>query len=216
MQQGQAQGQGPAQAQGHMLQQFKPVMQQQGSYFMSPSTCNIMNSVPQPSAQFPSSTMMNMLSGRDAPPAVWNQGGGNNNNSGSNFQGGNYFQGSSGGSTYGKQAVDAAPIGAFTCPRDSFDKSLSFAMNNGLDSSGLNSVVGLNSANTVGCMDLMAPKPPRSDSFCQDNPFAGDWETVSDKRTQLAALGRQPSSSQGFGAFNAGFAVNNANNVQWN
>lgn len=191
----QAQGQG----QTHMQQLFVKPMMQHGSY---PQHAPVENSL-QPVTQtvpVPNRTMMNMLSGRDAPPAVWSQGG----NGGNNLQCGNYFQSGS----FGKQAADVMPNNTFNC--SSFDKSLSFAMHNGVDPSCIMSL------NSVGNADNLAPGS-KQNSFCQENPFAGDWDIVNEKRSQMAMMGRQPSASQGFGAFNVGFAgANHGANVQWN
>jgi len=191
----QAQGQG----QTHMQQLFVKPMMQHGSY---PQHAPVENSL-QPVTQtvpVPNRTIMNMLSGRDAPPAVWSQGG----NGGNNLQCGNFFQSGS----FGKQAADVMPNNTFNC--NSFDKSLSFAMHNGVDPSCMMSL------NSVGNADNLA-QGSKQNSFCQENPFAGDWETVNEKRSQMAMMGRQPSASQGFGAFNVGFAgANHGANVQWN
>jgi len=196
----QAQGQGKT----HMQQQFvKPTMQH-GSYPMNAHVENSMQPVIQ-STPMHSQTMINMLSGRDAPPAMWNQGG----NGGNNFQFGNYHQSGS----YGKQAVDAMPCNGFNYSSNPFDKSFNFAINSSADASGMASL------NSVGSADNLtsASKQLRQDSFCQENPFAGDWEAVNGKRSPMAMMGRQPSASQGFGSFNVGFAVvNHGANAQWN
>ena len=192
----QAQGQG----QTHMQQLFVKPMMQHGSYPQHAHVENSLQPVTQTAPPVHNRTMMNMLSGRDAPPAVWSQGG----NGGNNLQFGNYFQSGS----FGKQAADVMPNNTFNC--NSFDKSLSFAMHNGVDPSCMMSL------NSIGNADNLA-QGSKQNSFCQENPFAGDWETVNEKRSQMAMMGRQPSASQGFGAFNVGFAgANHGANVQWN
>lgn len=194
-----------AQEQGktHMQQQFvKPTMHH-GSYQMNAHVENSMQPAIQSMPMY-SQTMMNMLSGRDAPPGVWNQGG----NGGNSFQFGNYHQSGS----YGKQAVDAMPCNGFNYPSNSFDKGFNFAINSSADASGMMSL------NSVGSTDSLAPASnKKQDSFSQENPLAGDWEAVNGKRSPMAMIGRQPSASQGFGAFNVGFAVgNHGTNAQWN
>lgn len=168
------------------------VQERQPQHYFQSARCGIQ----QAPLQQGSGTQNLILSGRDAPQILWNQGASQQQHSAGaqQQQYGSYCGGSNNNSGFSSSRPENLQL------RDSFDKSLSFAMNNA-DTSMMHA---------AGSMDsiCMPSKPSMgfdaSHNICAVDPFAGDWETVHESRARLAIMGRQPSASQGFGAFNGG------------